>query len=234
MGQCSTRRYRIGVSATWVISADTGGDVNALPATVMTARTSTWHGPLPSETWKPPLDRYCPLIDARDILVAALDPPAHLGDLDVRRPFPGQRGVVGERGHGEVAHRVGDRDRRHLAHDNPGPPIENGTRRCTPGGSSVSKPVSLPGCGWVPVTSWPTAAISSGETVFPNGIAGSRSARTILTSELSTGDQVTWTRIAPSVPTGRARSVEIGRACARGVAVRCSGADRSSPPSGPR
>src|ERR1039457_6673404 len=38
----------------------TGGDVKDALPTVMTARTSTSHGPRPSGTLKPPADRYCP------------------------------------------------------------------------------------------------------------------------------------------------------------------------------
>ena len=49
--------YRMAVSMTWAISADTGGEVKEALPTVITARTSISHGPLPSGILNPPADR---------------------------------------------------------------------------------------------------------------------------------------------------------------------------------
>lgn len=116
----------------------------------------------------------------------------------------------------------------------PVPPIENGTRWCTPRGNSASSPTSGRAETMRPVTSWPDSAICCGETHVPNFSVGAVAERMIRTSDLSTGSHDTLTRTAPPASTGTARSLRIGCACDRGVALICSAADAISLPSRPR
>jgi hypothetical protein len=116
----------------------------------------------------------------------------------------------------------------------PVPPIENGTRWCTPGDNSASSATSARPGTTRPVTSWPHSAISRGDTHAPNFSVGGVAERMIRTSDLSTGVQDNRIRTDPPDSTGRARSLGIGCASARGVALICSVAECISVPSKPR
>ena len=103
-----------------------------------------------------------------------------------------------------------------------------------PPGSSTSRIRSAPDTSTCPVSTVPARSASSREITVRNGHGWSPAVSRILTSELSICFQLARTRVWPPARVVVTRSVSLGFASPRGVAVTVWGSDRCCPPSGPR